>query len=198
MDTISVILTTLFVEKKEKVKQDTSEEIDFNEITTDSEMIETVEDNERNNILNECLKDKEINIYIKKNKKMDIIKIIKSILKEFNNIDVKNLNKTIYINDNEIEYKKDFKKIIIEENDKIYFDEIVVNNKIREDKRKTLVINILNNEMDTCVINSIKNPINIYVYLYKKEMDEKRTNIININNKYYIVKENRTVELKFT
>jgi hypothetical protein len=129
---------------------------------------------------------------------VDIIKIIKSILKEFNNIDVKNLNKTIYINDNEIEYKKDFKKIIIEENDKIYFDEIVVNNKIREDKRKTLVINILNNEMDTCVINSIKNPINIYVYLYKKEMDEKRTNIININNKYYIVKENRTVELKFT
>lgn len=197
MDTISVILTTLFVENKKDDKIEKSEEIDFNEIKTESDIIET--ENERNENLKEFFKDiKEINIYIKKNRKKDIIKIIKSILIEFNNINISYLNKRIYINDNELEYKKDFKKIIIEENDKIYFDEIVINKNGMEEKKKTIVINILNNDTDIGKINNVKNPINIYVYLYKKQIDEMKTNIININDKYYIVKNNKTVELKFT
>lgn len=196
MDTISGILTTLFVDSKKKFDENNdknSNEINFSDIFTNYETNkeENIEENkEKNNIKALKILDNFINqkgqiIDIYLDKKDDILKIVKYIFKNLYKVNNKNINKKVYINDNDNTLKKGFKKIILEENDNIPFDEITFNKKSTE-KLKTIILNIINNETDIYDYNINNNTLLINVYMFKVNENIKHINIKSINDNYYI------------
>lgn len=196
MDTISGILTTLFVDSKKKFDENNdknSNEINFSDIFTNYETNkeENIEENkEKNNIKALKILDNFINqkgqiIDIYLDKKDDILKIVKYIFKNLYKVNNKNINKKVYINDNDNTLKKGFKKIILEENDNIPFDEITFNKKSTE-KLKTIILNIINNETDIYDYNINNNTLLINVYMFKINENIKHINIKSINDNYYI------------
>lgn len=200
MDTISGILTTLFVDSKKKFDENlekNSNEINFSDIFTNYESIkdenkkENKEENSKkvlkiiDNFINQ--KGRVIDIYL--GKKEDILKIVKYIFKNLYKINNKNINKKVYINDNDNTLKKGFKKIIVEENDNIPFDEITFNKKSNE-KLKTIILNIINNETDIYDYTINNNTLLINVYMFKINENIKHINIKSINDNYYISDDN--------
>ena len=176
MDTISGILTTLFVDSKKKFDENNdknSNEINFSDIFTNYETKEeNIEENKEKNdmktleILDNFINQKGQIIDIYLDKKEDVLKIVKYIFKNLYKVNNKNINKKVYINDNDNTLKKGFKKIIVEENDNIPFDEITFNKKSIE-KSKTIILNIINNETDIYDYNINNNTLLINVYMFK-------------------------------
>lgn len=196
MDTISGILTTLFVDSKKKFDENNdknSNEINFSDIFTNYETNkeENIEENKEKNdikalkILDNFINQKGQIIDIYLDKKDDILKIVKYIFKNLYKVNNKNINKKVYINDNDNTLKKGFKKIILEENDNIPFDEITFNKKSTE-KLKTIILNIINNETDIYDYNINNNTLLINVYMFKINENIKHINIKSINDNYYI------------
>lgn len=196
MDTISGILTTLFVDSKKKFDENNdknSNEINFSDIFTNYETNkeENIEENKEKNdikalkILDNFINQKGQIIDIYLDKKDDILKIVKYIFKNLYKVNNKNINKKVYINDNDNTLKKGFKKIILEENDNIPFDEITFNKKSTE-KLKTIILNIINNETDIYDYNINNNTLLINVYMFKVNENIKHINIKSINDNYYI------------
>ena len=196
MDTISGILTTLFVDSKKKFDENNdknSNEINFSDIFTNYETNkeEYIEENKEKNdikalkILDNFINQKGQIIDIYLDKKDDILKIVKYIFKNLYKVNNKNINKKVYINDNDNKLKKGFKKIILEENDNIPFDEITFNKKSTE-KLKTIILNIINNETDIYDYNINNNTLLINVYMFKINENIKHINIKSINDNYYI------------
>jgi hypothetical protein len=195
MDTISGILTTLFVDSKKKFDENNdknSNEINFSDIFTNYETKEeNIEENKEKNdmktleILDNFINQKGQIIDIYLDKKEDLLKIVKYIFKNLYKVNNKNINKKVYINDNDNTLKKGFKKIIVEENDNIPFDEITFNKKSIE-KSKTIILNIINNETDIYDYNINNNTLLINVYMFKINENIKHINIKSISDNYYI------------
>ena len=195
MDTISGILTTLFVDSKKKFDENNdknSNEINFSDIFTNYETKEeNIEENKEKNdmktleILDNFINQKGQIIDIYLDKKEDLLKIVKYIFKNLYKVNNKNINKKVYINDNDNTLKKGFKKIILEENDNIPFDEITFNKKSTE-KLKTIILNIINNETDIYDYNINNNTLLINVYMFKINENIKHINIKSISDNYYI------------
>lgn len=195
MDTISGILTTLFVDSKKKFDENNdknSNEINFSDIFTNYETKEeNIEENKEKNdmktleILDNFINQKGQIIDIYLDKKEDVLKIVKYIFKNLYKVNNKNINKKVYINDNDNTLKKGFKKIIVEENDNIPFDEITFNKKSIE-KSKTIILNIINNETDIYDYNINNNTLLINVYMFKINENIKHINIKSISENYYI------------
>lgn len=196
MDTISGILTTLFVDSKKKFDENNdknSNEINFSDIFTNYETNkeENIEENKEKNdikalkILDNFINQKGQIIDIYLDKKDNVLKIIKYIFKNLHKVNNKSINKKVYINDNDNTLKKEFKKIILEENDNIPFDEITFNKKSTE-KLKTIILNIINNETDIYDYNINNNTLLINVYMFKVNENIKHINIKSINDNYYI------------
>jgi len=195
MDTISGILTTLFVDSKKKFDENNdknSNEINFSDIFKNYETKEeNIEENKEKNdmktleILDNFINQKGQIIDIYLDKKEDLLKIVKYIFKNLYKVNNKNINKKVYINDNDNTLKKGFKKIIVEENDNIPFDEITFNKKSIE-KSKTIILNIINNETDIYDYNINNNTLLINVYMFKINENIKHINIKSISDNYYI------------